>query len=160
MAANVQQMVEQHGAMVLRRCRRLLGDEQDALEAMQEVFVRLVAHAPRLDADSGSSLMFRMATNVCMDRIGQRRRRAESFDHEPAEHAGPAPRLDDRVAARALLDQLLGEEHATTGAIAVKHLLERMTLEEVSAEVGLSVSGVRKRLARLRERLRAIEQVA
>ena len=37
------------------------------------------------------------------------------------------------------------------------HLCDGLTLEETAREAGLSVSGVRKRLQRLRERLAVLE---
>jgi RNA polymerase sigma-70 factor (ECF subfamily) len=42
--------------------------------------------------------------------------------------------------------------------MAVMHYVDGMTLEETAAAVGLSVSGVRKRLAALRMRLRELEE--
>ena len=42
--------------------------------------------------------------------------------------------------------------------MAVMHYVDGMTLEEVARNVGLSVSGVRKRLRQLRERTRALEE--
>jgi RNA polymerase sigma-70 factor (ECF subfamily) len=41
--------------------------------------------------------------------------------------------------------------------IAILHLHDQMTLEEVAVEVGMSVFGVRKRLAKLRTKLHALE---
>ena len=41
--------------------------------------------------------------------------------------------------------------------MAVMHLLDGLTLEEVAAETGLSVSGVRKRLRTLRSNVRELE---
>jgi RNA polymerase sigma-70 factor (ECF subfamily) len=38
------------------------------------------------------------------------------------------------------------------------HLLDGLTLEEVAQEVGLSVSGVRKRLRTLRAHVEALEE--
>jgi len=42
----------------------------------------------------------------------------------------------------------------------VLHLHDGLTLEEVAREVGLSVSGVRKRLRRLEDRLRELQAEA
>ena len=42
--------------------------------------------------------------------------------------------------------------------MAVMHYVDGMTLEEVAGHVGLSVSGVRKRLRQLKERTRALEE--
>jgi RNA polymerase sigma-70 factor (ECF subfamily) len=46
---------------------------------------------------------------------------------------------------------------ASTQTIAVMHLVDGMTLEEVAREAGLSVSGVRKRLRTARARLSQLE---
>jgi RNA polymerase sigma-70 factor (ECF subfamily) len=58
-----------------------------------------------------------------------------------------------------VLQRLFGREQASTRTIAVMHLLDGLTLEEVAAEVGLSVSGVRKRLRGLRSHVQELEGV-
>jgi len=143
--------------MVLRRCRRLLGDDQTARDAMHDVFVQILSRADQLDDRAPSSLLFRIATNVCLNRIRTRKRRPEDGDQallvEIAEATDPAA----RSAARAALDALFRHEPDDTALIAILHLHDEMTLEEVAAEVGMSVSGVRKRLAKLRTKLHALE---
>jgi RNA polymerase sigma-70 factor (ECF subfamily) len=142
--------------MVLRRCRALLGDDQTARDAMHDVFVQVLSRADTLDARAPSSLLFRIATNVCLNRLRSLRRRREDGDAlllEIAERTDPAA----RSAARAALDALFRHEPDDTALIAVMHLHDHMTLEEVAAEVGMSVSGVRKRLQRLRTKLHAME---
>jgi RNA polymerase sigma-70 factor (ECF subfamily) len=143
--------------MVLRRCRKLLGDDQAARDAMHDVFVHVLSRQSTLDDRAPASLLFRIATNVCLNRIRTRRRRPEDGDpdvlEQIAEHTDPSA----RNAARAALDKLFGQEPEATALIAVLHLHDRMTLEEVAAEVGMSVSGVRKRLAKLRTKLHDLE---
>jgi len=143
--------------MVLRRCRKLLGDDTTARDAMHDVFVQVLTRADQLADHAPSSLLFRIATNTCLNRLRTRRRRPEDGDPELlvqiAEDTDPAA----RSAARAALDALFRDEPADTAVIAVMHLHDDMTLEEVAAEVGMSVSGVRKRLARLRTKLHAME---
>lgn len=146
-----------YGPMVLRRCRKLLGDDHAARDAMHDVFVQILSRTDELTDQAPSSLLFRIATNVCLNRIRTRRRRPEDGDPELlvqiAEHTDPAA----RSAARAALDALFRHEPDDTALIAVLHLHDRMTLEEVAAEVGMSVSGVRKRLHKLRTKLHALE---
>jgi RNA polymerase sigma factor (sigma-70 family) len=146
-----------YAPMVLRRCRRLLGDDHSARDAMHDVFVQLLGRADQLADRAPSSLLFRIATNVCLNRIRTRRRRPEDGDPELlvqiAEHTDRAA----RSAARAALDALFRHEPDDTALIAVLHLHDHMTLEEVAAEVGMSVSGVRKRLHKLRTKLHALE---
>lgn len=146
-----------YGPMVLRRCRRLLKDEELAVDAMQDVFVKLVRYKGRLDASSPASLLYRMATNVCLNRLRTSRRKPETRDDELlcrlADLAGP----EERLQARSSLFRLFGTEKESTGTIAALHLLDGMTLEEVASEVGMSVSGVRKRLRPLKARLAELE---
>jgi RNA polymerase sigma-70 factor, ECF subfamily len=143
--------------MVLRRCRKLLGDDQSARDAMHDVFVQLLSHADRLDDQAPSSLLFRIATNVCLNRIRTRKRRPEDGDPELIVEIAEATDPAARSAARAALDALFRHEPDDTALIAILHLHDKMTLEEVAAEVGMSVSGVRKRLVKLRTKLHAME---
>ncbi|HET9620712.1 MAG TPA: sigma-70 family RNA polymerase sigma factor [Kofleriaceae bacterium] len=146
-----------YAPMVLRRCRKLLGDEQGARDAMHDVFVQLLTHADKLADQAPSSLLFRIATNVCLNRIRTRRRRPEDGDPELLTQIAAHTDSTARSAARAALDALFRHEPADTALIAVLHLHDRMTLQEVAAEVGMSVSGVRKRLDKLRSKLHALE---
>ena len=70
---NVEILYEKYGSMVLRRCRRLLRDEDRAMDAMQDVFVRVLQRRDRLKATYPSSLLYRIATNVCLNRIRDQR---------------------------------------------------------------------------------------
>jgi RNA polymerase sigma-70 factor (ECF subfamily) len=144
-----------YGPMVLRRCRKLLGDEQAARDAMHDVFVQILSRADDLADQAPSSLLFRIATNVCLNRLRTRKRRPEDPELlvEIAEQTDPAA----RNAARSVLERLFRHEPEETALIAVLHLHDHMTLEEVASEVGMSVSGVRKRLAKLRTKLQHLE---
>jgi len=123
---------------------------------MHDVFVSILTRADELSDQAPSSLLFRIATNVCLNRIRTRKRRPEDGDEllvEIAERTDPAA----RTAARAMLDRLFHTEPDDTALIAVLHLHDKMTLQEVAAEVGMSVSGVRKRLDKLRAKLHDLE---
>jgi RNA polymerase sigma-70 factor (ECF subfamily) len=143
--------------MVLRRCRKLLGDDQSARDAMHDVFVQVLSREGTLDDRAPSSLLFRIATNVCLNRIRSRRRRPEDGDPDLLEQIAAGTEPGDRSTARSVLDALFRHEPEDTALIAVLHLHDHMTLEEVAAEVGMSVSGVRKRLAKLRTKLHHLE---
>ena len=148
-----------YAPMVLRRCRALLGDDATARDAMHDVFVHILTRADALDDRAPSSLLFRIATNVCLNRMRTRRRRPGDTDGADPDVVEIAHATDPaaRSAARAALDALFRHEPDTTALIAVLHLHDHMTLDEVAAEVGMSVSGVRKRLAKLRTKLHAME---
>lgn len=142
--------------MVLRRCRKLLRDDSSARDAMHDVFVQILSNG-QLDERAPSSLLFRIATNVCLNRLRSRRRRPEDGDPDLVEQIAANTDPGDRSTARSVLDALFRHEPEDTALIAVLHLHDKMTLEEVAAEVGMSVSGVRKRIAKLRAKLHDLE---
>jgi RNA polymerase sigma-70 factor (ECF subfamily) len=140
--------------MVLRRCRQILRDEEAAVDAMQDVFVRLLKNQQRLDDRGLSSLLYRIATNVCLNRIRSAKRHPEDPQGEllaqiACADNGPV----DRSESRSLLARIFFSEPESSGAIAVLHWVDGLTLQEVADEVGMSVSGVRKRLARIKTAL-------
>ena len=150
---DVEALSRRYGPMVLRRCRRLLGDEQDALDACQDVFVRVVQRRDRLDGRYPSSLLYRIATNVCLNRLRDRRREPATRDEAVLYEIARAGEPGAASEARLLLARLFGRHPESSRTIAVLHYVDGLTLEEVAAEIGMSVSGVRKRLRTLRTSL-------
>ncbi len=157
-ALDIEDLTRRYGPMVLRRCRRLLRDEDEAMDACQDVFVRLIENRDRLEARYPSSLLYRMATNLCLNRIRDRRRRPAREGDETLLRIASAERPGAATEARTLLDRLFGRHPESSRTIAVLHYLDGLTLEEVAAEVGLSVSGVRWRLRGLRQTLTSLEK--
>ena len=153
----VEQLCARYGAMVLRRCRRLLNREEDARDACQDVFVRVVTHGPRLDNRHGASLLYRIATNVCLNRIRDGRNDPAAADEDQLRRIACA----DAFAAshaRMLLDRVFGRHPESSRTMAVLHYVDGLSLREVAQLTGLSVSGVRKRLRGLRATLKEIER--
>ncbi|MGB8298071.1 MAG: sigma-70 family RNA polymerase sigma factor [Polyangia bacterium] len=154
MAVDIESLYRSHGPMVLRRCRSLLRDESKAVDAMHDVFVELLRRESRLDARAPAGLLLTTATNVCLNRLRGERRRPESPDDELlARIASLGSSAENLSLARRALDRIFGGEPASTRLIAVLLYVDRLTLDEVAAEVGMSVSGVRKRLRALKQRL-------
>ncbi len=155
MPVDVEDLYETYGPMVLRRCRRLMRDEERALDAMHDVFVQLLRRRHALHDGALSSLLLKTATHVCLNLLRTERRhpedREEELLHTIADAGDETP--ESRALARRFLDRLFGSAPDSTRVMAVLHYVDRMTFEEVAAEVGLSVSGVRRRLRTLRDRL-------
>ena len=156
---DIEDLYRRYGPMVLRRCRQLLRDEERAMDATQDVFVQLIQRRERMTADYPSSLLYRMATNHCLNRIRDGKRRPETADEDLINQIADSDRLEPRLTARSMLANLFGRHQESTRLIAVFHYVDRMTLEEVATEVGMSVSGVRKRLRKLRQSLVELEEL-
>ena len=163
MALDIEGHYRRFGPMVLRRCRTLLRSDSQAEDVMHDVFVALLRSEDRLSDEAPAGLLLRVATNLCLNRLRATRRRPEdSNDDLLSRIATTADAGEARTSARNLLGRLFGADDplaASTATLAVMHLCDGLTLEETAREAGLSVSGVRKRLQRLRERLAALEGV-
>lgn len=157
MSVDVAAQYRAYGPIVLRRCRALLRDEEAAVDAMHDVFVQLLRHGDRLDARRPASLLLRIATNVCLNALRSSRR--TPYDAVDAQVLAIAATVtpEHGWVARLHLGNALRSELRSTRVVAVLHHVDGLTLEEVAREVGLSVSGVRKRLRGLRARLGALE---
>jgi RNA polymerase sigma-70 factor, ECF subfamily len=167
LAFDIESYYERFGPMVFRRCRSLLGTDAQAQDAMQDVFVAVLRQYgrdgdTRFDDSAPAALLLRVATNLCLNRLRSQRIRAEDADDELLHRiASTAHEVGEgRTLARDLLRKLFGVGNplaASSQTIAVMHYLDGMTLEEVARNVGMSVSGVRKRLDTLRVRLQELE---
>jgi len=157
-ALDVDALYRKYGPMVIRRCRALLVDEEQALDAAQETFVKLIRYQHRLTDAAPSSMLYTMATNVCLNMMRSARRRPLNAGEQVLEHIASVDDVEGRALDRTVLDGVFRRERASTKTMAVMHYVDGMTLEEVASHVGLSVSGVRKRLRQLKERSRAWEE--
>jgi RNA polymerase sigma-70 factor (ECF subfamily) len=161
LAIDVSDYYQRYGPMVLRRCRQLLKEQTKAEDAMHDVFVELLRREGQLHEQAPSSLLYRIATNVSLNRLRSERRRPVTSDDSLLDRIaalGDGEGEGSVSAARQLLSRLFGSEPESTRVIAVLHLQDGLTLEQVAEEVQMSVSGVRKRLRRLREQLQELER--
>lgn len=146
-----------YGPMVLRRCRRLLRGDAKALDAMHDVFVEILRRREVLDDRAPASLLLKTATNVCLNKLRGERRHPEDREEGLlfAIAASDADSPETRALSRRVLDRVFRRVSPSNRVLAVLYYVDRMTHEEVAQEMGLSVSGVRKRLRALQQELPA-----
>jgi RNA polymerase sigma-70 factor (ECF subfamily) len=90
------QLVEPHHSELHAHCYRMLGSVHDADDALQEALLRAWRGLAAFEGRSSlRAWLYRIATNVCLDTIARRPRRALPMDHGPA--AGPGDELGEPV---------------------------------------------------------------
>ena len=155
MSIDIAAWYEKYGPMVIRRCRSILGSNEDVMDAVHDVFVKLLSNEPRLHNSFPSSLLYTIATNVCLNRL--RKSKWEKPEDFSAEGDARLLCIDDgfsQVEAEILLEDILKDESEMNRALSFMYYADGMTLKELGEASGLSISGVRKRLEAFRSRAR------
>ena len=150
-------LYEAYAPMVYRRCVFLLKDEDEAKDMLQNVFLRIYERLDSLDLAQPSSLLWNTATRLCLNRIRDKRRRGLDVDSSELLLNIACAEEDDGREAGGILSRIFSKEQESTRTIAVLHYVDGMTLEETAETVGLSVSGVRKRLRTLQTKVKNLE---
>lgn len=135
-----ERVVRDHGPVVLRVCRVLVGGEAD--DAWQETFLAALRAYPGLDPGTNlQAWLVTVAHRRCVDLLRARSRRALPVADVPeaAAEAGPETAADDRVLREAVA--ALPERQRLAVAL---HHLGGLPYAEVAALVGGTPEAVRR----------------
>ncbi|MGC9961381.1 MAG: sigma-70 family RNA polymerase sigma factor [Acidimicrobiales bacterium] len=160
----LESLLRSHHARCYAVCRRLLSDEEDALDATQEAMIAIARGIVSFDGRSSfPTWVYRVTMNVAFDELRRRRRRPPT--DRLAESADGADRVDslvvepgsdevgDAVSARLTVDDALARlsvEHRT--AVVLRDMLD-LGYAEIADMLGVPVGTVRSRIARGRAAL-------
>lgn len=151
----IENLYLRYGPMVLRRCQSLLKDEARAKDAMQDTFIRVLEKYGGKEIESPSSFFYQVATSVCFNLI-RHDRVTEKHSKEVQKVLDFYNGMEKNIWSR-MASTLFEGELESTRFLAVLVFVDGYTLEEAAKEVGMSVSGVRKRLRNLKERVQEKE---
>lgn len=140
-----------YGWHVFERARRILGNDEDARDVCQDVFVRLLHAWGKLrERQRVRAWIMRATTNLCIDRLRGRK------DHD----GGAVAWLSDgaggegRLVARDRVQRLLGGLSERDRRICILRHLDGCSLEETATICGVTRKTVSRRLARIERKAR------
>lgn len=144
------QLIAAHSPALLRLAKRMLGEQAEAEDVVQEAMLRLWKIAPDWNAGEAraSTWLYRVASNLCTDRLRKRRFRS---DQEVPEVADGKPSVvanmvsADRVSAlKNALNELPEKQRL---AVTLRHLEERSN-PEIALIMATSIEAVESLIAR------------
>jgi RNA polymerase sigma-70 factor, ECF subfamily len=159
----LEELFRRYRTHAYRVAYRLLGHEADALDAVQDGFVKVLTH---LDSFRGQSSfktwLLRVVSNASLD-LGRQRGRRETVSLPGAADGDGGPSVPDdptrgleRVDLRRLLDEALALLPEAQRRTFVLHADAGLSYREVAEVLGISIGTVMSRLYYARQKLRAI----
>jgi RNA polymerase sigma-70 factor, ECF subfamily len=154
-------LLRRHHDRIVAICRRLTGNEADALDATQEALLAIARGIRRFDGRARfTTWAYRVTTNACLDELRRRKRRpvvgadddiAASGDAGTGAVAPGIEALPDRLAVDAALAELPEEFRA---AVVLRDLCD-LDYAEIAQALDIPPGTVRSRIARGRAQLAA-----
>ena len=139
---------------------RLVGNEEDARDVVQEAYLRAYRGLKRFRGDAQfTTWMYRITANCASTYLGKRARHRHDELPEDTQVADPAPSADPeayaaRAALRDRLSSALDDLPPKLRAVVVLRDIYDLPHEEIAAELGISESAAKVRLHRARRKLR------
>ncbi len=162
--ASLDDLFLRYRPLAYRVAFRLLGNEADALDAVQDAFLKAMVHLPSFQGRSSfKTWILRVVSNASLD-LGRQRGRRETLsidalgpkqreEHEPIATPNPASELDRQDLRRAL-QEALAELPIAQRQTFVLHAEAELSYREVAEALGISIGTVMSRLYYARIRLR------
>ncbi|MBI2709845.1 MAG: RNA polymerase sigma factor [Actinobacteria bacterium] len=160
--AALETLLRRHQTLLYAVCRRIAGNDTDALDATQEALIAIVRGLPAFDRRSSfTTWAYRVATNACLDDLRRRRRRAadplpDDLD-EPRAAAQVTPSaarpVDDVIADRVDLDAALASLPESFRVAVILRDVCRLDYAEIAEVLAIPPGTVRSRIARGRAAL-------
>jgi RNA polymerase sigma-70 factor (ECF subfamily) len=150
-------LVGRHLGRVVGFAQRTLGNRSDAEDAAQDVFLRVWAAAPRWKRGAArfTTWLYRVAMNVCLDRLQKKR---ESLGDDLPELSDPRPEPSHAVADAEVarhVDAAVASLPATQRIAVTLCHYQGLSNGEAAEVIGVSVEALESILARGRRAIRA-----
>jgi RNA polymerase sigma-70 factor, ECF subfamily len=160
--ALLEALVREHSRLVYRIPYSVLRCHQDAEDATQETFMRVLRYGSKLaDVEDSKTWLARIAWRVAVDRSKRRGRTREIALDDPekpvAEVASVANSVDETVQGAQIgtvLEKLIAAMPSKLRAPLILSTIQEMSPREVAGTLGINEAAVRSRVFRARKILK------
>ena len=148
-------LLRRHYDRVYAICRRMTGNDHDALDATQDALIAITRGLARYDGRARfTTWAYRVTTNACLDELRRRKRRPVPQDELVFDAVGSsAPRLDQTIADRLTIDDALALLPGDFRAAVVLRDVVGLDYADIAAALEIPPGTVRSRIARGRRAL-------
>lgn len=150
----ISHLYEKYWMQVERRCQCILRNENEAADATQEVFLKVLQNRDKFRGSSKwMTWIYRITTNLCIDRLRARTLRDQNWEQQvqmsiPAEYS---QNHDISIDLRELFTNVFSRCDKMTQQIAMYAFFDELHQHEIAELMEISRVTVNKKLGRLRE---------
>ena len=148
----VEEAFERYGPMVYRRARSILGNDEEARDVVQDVFIKVLSGRLKSKDGQVAGWLQTVTTHACFNLVRNRGRRAALLAERLRKDEPMTHDTEQQVLVRRLLDKI--EPRTAEAAICVH--IDGMSYDETSSYLGVSKRTVANLLARFREAAREL----
>jgi RNA polymerase sigma-70 factor, ECF subfamily len=148
-----------HEREIMRFILRTTRDQEDALDLFQETWLRAYRAYPRLDgADGIRPWLFRIATNLCLNRVRDRVRRSRVIVDSEPEELITAPAIGGSHDGVIRLKTAIGKLPRKQREALIMRKFGGLDYDEIGAALGCSNDAARADVYQAVKKIRAMEE--
>jgi len=154
--AELADLYDRYAPVLFVRCRSILRNDEDAHDAVQETFARVIRNSATFRQQSSPlTWMYKISTNYCLNQIRNSKGRRKKLDDHKGEIGGTG-RTENRegIEDHGRIMALLEDCDDQTRRCVMHTYFDDCTREETAELVGISVPTVRKRVNTFLDRAR------
>lgn len=141
----IRSLYERYASMVHRRCRTFLKTEEDAWDATQEVFMKLVDALPKINKkESIYSWLLSTSTNLCISTL--RKKKHISFDENIHSAGSKQPPQEKRAIRDEIFRYFLKNWDPKVQEVIVYTYFDGYKQQEIAKITGMGESTIRRHL--------------
>ncbi len=147
---------EKYGFLIYNRCLNLLGSEDEAMDAFQDIFMKLIKYKGTVkDNEVIIPWIYRVVKNHCLNVIRYRKKFA---DNEVLEYMPTGGDFDDKISNKMLINQILSIHNQKVQDAVYYTYIEKLNQEEIRTITGQSPATIRRNLNKFKESLPGIKK--
>jgi RNA polymerase sigma-70 factor (ECF subfamily) len=151
-----QELYEKYGFLIYRTCLRILGSEDDAKDALQAVFLKLLEqYAGIRDKERAVPWIFNTAKHHCFNVLRADKKFVDSI--EPDEIAAPKDE-GERLDSRDLIKLIFINQNKKVKDAVYYTYIEELDQREIGKITGQSPATIRRNLKKFKDSLPAIRK--
>lgn len=157
------QLINRYQGFVFSLCLKVLGQREEAEEAAQDVFLKLFDRLGSFRQESRfKTWLYTLTYRTAIDYHRSRKPKTLNIEDHPVSNEKAAGRLltadfsTQQGELRKVLDQLIAQLPREEGVIIQLFYLQEQSVREISEILELSVTNVKTKLFRTREKMRKL----